>query len=327
MNRYVITIVLCFLSIGLVLHAHAGQPPDISIYKEHKVIYVSGGSQEVFNYPLKLDLGRGGLNLPYPGSLKDIYFTSGDGKNPLYYYLENPSNCYIKVPRIPREGTTVHIYYNKRKLLPQETAFETDEYLDPDKVFPFFEDFSGAALNEEKWEVMLGLKKEYSIKDGYLQLKDGLIISRNFKIKQGIIEFKAKAEENAAIQVALRSGVFGPATFPYEQLVYSSNYPGVEHTIAINDIAKLNIGKPIQPFIFYIYKVTVDPKSIIFERYSENQQEKQAQIQFLDMGNSDEGRIGLKANALPFNNSGSVYFDWIRVRPYVEVEPASKVMK
>lgn len=331
MNKYAIAIILGFLSIGLVFQALAGQAPDITIYKEHKVIYVSGGSEEVFNYPLKLDLGRGGLNLPYPESLGDIYFTSSDGKSPLYYYEEldvianeakQSHTFWAKIPRIPKEGTTIHIYYNKRKLLPQETVSDTDKYLDPNKVFPFFDDFSAEKLDEEKWEVAPGLKKEFSVKDGYLRLKEGLIISRNFKIKQGIIEFKAKAEENAGIQAVVRAKSSTQAPFPYEQIVYSSNYPGAEHTIAINDIAKLNTGKPIQPFLFYIYKVVVNPTGIIFERYSQDYK-KQAQIQFLDVANLDEGYIGLKANAAVLN-PGSVYFDWIRVRPYVEVEPKVK---
>jgi len=329
MNKYAIAIISGFLSLGLVFQAPAGQVPDTAIYKEHKVIYVSGGSQEVFNYPLNINLDS-----------SDVYFTSADGQTPLYYYKEiaaspaAPRNdtsgviaseakqsriFWVKIPRIPREGTTIHIYYNKRKLFPTETVSDTDKYLDPNKVFPFFDDFKEPVLNQEKWEAAPGLKKEYSIKEGYLQLKDGLIISRSFKIKQGIIEFKAKAEENAGIQAVVRAKFSLQAPFPYEQIVYSSNYPGAEHTIAINDIAKLNIGKPIQPLVFYIYKVVVNPAGIIFERYSQDY-EKQAQIQFLDVGNLDEGYIGLKANAAPFN-AGSVYFDWIRVRPYLEIEP------
>jgi len=317
MNKYAIAISLSFLSIGLIFQAHAGQPPNTAIYKEHKVIYVSGGSQEVFNYPLNVNLDS-----------SDVYFTAADGQTPLYYYEESSviaseakqsRTFWVKVPHIPREGTTIHIYYNKRKLLPQETVSDTDKYLDPDKVFSFFDDFKELTLDEEKWEVAPGLKKDFSVKGGYLQLKDGLILSRNFKIKQGIIEFKAKAENNAGIQAIVRAKTSGQAPFPYEQIVYSSSYPGAEHTIAINDIAKLNTGKPIQPLVFYIYKVVVNPTGIIFERFSEDYK-KQAQIQFLDVGNLDEGQIGLKANAAPFN-AGSVYFDWIRVRPYLEIEP------
>lgn len=283
--------------------------PDLAKYKNHKVINISGSNQELFNYPLSLNLER-----------NDVYFTAGDGQTPLYYYLEDPLHGYVKVPQIPKEGLKIYMYYGQESAKPF-----VPKYLDGNKVFLFFDDFNAAALDTEKWEVTSGLKKEFSLKNGYLQLKDGAIISRNFKIKQGVLEFKAKAEENAGIQALVHKRISGQtsAGFPYEQIVYSSAYPGAEHTIAINDIAKLNVGKPIKPFTFYKYRVILNPASIIFERYSQNY-EKQAQIQFLDVGNPEENQIGLKANAALFN-AGSVYFDWIRVRPYVEIEP--KVLK
>lgn len=185
------------------------------------------------------------------------------------------------------------------------------EYLDGAKVFSFFDDFSGTNLNAEKWQARYGLKKIAELKDGYLALRDCVLLSRQFKMKYGILEFKARAEENASIQAILKGKL--------ELAVYSSAYPGAEHTIAINDMAKLNIGKPIQPLTYYIYKVIVNPQGVIFERYSQDY-EKQAEIHFLDIGGQDEASLGLKADAAPFNG-GSVYFDWVRVRPYVEVEP------
>ncbi len=307
--------------------------PDLANYKNHQEIYISGGSQEVFNYPLKI----GGLSPQ--GTVPEFYFTAADGQTPLYYYLEGPARCYVKVPQIPKEGTKIYVYYGDESshsrgsgnLIPafagmtKESAGMTKKiepsplFNDGNKVFSFFEDFNGADLNAEKWEIIPGLKKEYSIKDGYLRLKDCLVVTRDFKTQQGILEFKAKAEDNAGIQVVVRTKVSAGLS-PYEQIVYSSNYPGAEHTIAINNIAKVNISNPIKPLTYYIYKATLNSTGILFERYSQDWQEKQAQIKFLDVGNFSEGYLGLKADAAPFN-AGSIYFDWIRVRPYVEVEP------
>ena len=290
--------------------------PDLANYKYHQEINISGGSQEVFNYPLRLNYKR-----------DDIYFTAGDGQTPLYYYLEDKTNYYVNVPQIPKEGTKIYMYYNDVIASPeggkQSQKATISKYLDGNKVFLFFDDFSGTALNEEKWEIIPGLKKEYNIKNGYLQLKDCLVVTRNFKTEEAILEFKAKAEENTGIQVVVRSKVNAQGLAAYEQIVYSSNYPGAEHTIAINNIAKVNIGKPIDPLTYYMYKATVNSTGILFERYSENQQEKQAVIKFLDVGNIDQGYIGLKSDAAAFN-AGSVYFDWIRVRPYVEAEPVAE---
>jgi hypothetical protein len=300
--------------------------PDLASYKYHQEINITGGSQEVFNYPLKVELGSRLLILGSGDPVtNDIYFTAADGQTPLYYYLEDKINCYVKVPQIPKEGTKIHVYYNGVIASPAGGAYlpagrKQFRYNDPGKVFLFFDDFNNVVLNEEKWEIIPGLKKEDSLKDGYLQLKDCLVITRDFRIKQAILEFKAKAEESAGIQVVLRSKISAPGLAPYERIVYSSNYPGAEHTIAINNIVKLNIAKPIQSFTDYIYRATVNSTGILFERYSEDQQEKQVEIKFWDVENPSEGYIGLKADASVFG-AGSVYFDWIRVRPYVEVEP------
>lgn len=284
---------------------------DLENYKYHQEINVTGGSQEVFNYPLHLSINR-----------DDVYFTAADGQTPLYYYLEDKKNCYVLVPQIPREGTKIYMHYGQ-----DSNKISASKYLDGNRVFLFFDDFNDAVLNEEKWEVIPGFKKEYNIKDAALQLKDCLVLSRNFKIQQGILEFKAKVDDNAGVQAIIHLKAGAPqALFPYEQIVYSSNYPGAEHTIAINNIAKLNVSNPIQPFTYYMYRATINSTGILFERYSQNQQEKQAQIKFLDAGNLGEGNIGLKADAAVFN-AGSSYFDWVRVRPYVEVEPVAEVIK
>ncbi len=303
--------------------------PDIYKFKYHKPIFIAGSNEELFNYPVKINLDR-----------RDVYFTAADGQTPLYYYLEEGSrfsvlgsgdyantknleprtqydNCWVKIPQIPKEGITIYLYCgDKQGLPPQGTV---PEYLDANKVFPLFDDFSQAKLDETKWQVLPGLKKEYNLKDGQLQLKDCLILSRDFTMKQGILEFKAKAQDNASIQAVLREKVTNQKTLPIEVIVYSSNYPGAEHTIAINGVAKLNIGKPITPLTYYIYKVIVNEDGIIFERYSENYK-KEAEIQFLDVGGLEQDYIGLKADAA-LVNAGSVYFDWVRVRPFVEVEP------
>ena len=296
--------------------------PDLANYKYHKPIYISGGSEEVFNYPVRV-----GDTLPIEFKNVPVMFTAADGQTPLYHYLEkglspqgaDPEIFYVKVPQIPKDGAMIYVYYG-RGLFPQGTVPEI--YNDANKVFSFFDDFAGTNLNEEKWKVMTGLKKEYAVKDGNLALKDCLIISRNFQIKQGILEFKARAEKGASIQAIIRGSRAKEGYLPFEQMVYSSAYPGAEHAIAINNLAKLNIGKPIEPMTDYIYKVIVNASGIIFERYSRDYK-KEAEIQFLDIGSVNEGYVGLKTDDNPFTE-GKVYFDWVRVRPYVEIEPTVK---
>jgi len=294
--------------------------PDTAKFKYHKQIYISGSSEELFNYPVKINSQR-----------DDIYFTAADGQTPLYYYqAKEEDDVWVKVPQIPTEGILIYVYYGYDGIAP------ANKYCDGSRVFLFFDDFSrqtsftaggipqnaGSGLDEKKWKVVTGLKKEYNVEEENLKLKDCTVISRDFKMQQGILEYKAKAEENASIQAIVRGKDSLHNAFSLEQVVYSSSYPGAEHTIAINDLAKLNIGKPIQALTYYIYQVVVKPEGIIFERYANNY-EKQAEIQFLDVGSLDQGYIGLKADTAPFNG-GSVYFDWVRVRPYAQLEPVAQ---
>jgi hypothetical protein len=304
--------------------------PELANYKSRKELYISGAEKELFHYPVKVE-----------GLSSEVYFTAADSQTPLYYCIEqglSPSeasgtvpNIWVKVPQIPKEGTKIYVYEglspqkgtgpdrSNTDVVLRDLSLKSNRYCDPIKVFLFYDDFNGSQLDESKWAVRKGLKEDYELKDGYLRLRDTAIISRNFKLKDAVLEFKAKAEKNASIQAIVRGEDTNLSLFSLEQLVYSSAYPGAEHTIAINDVAKLNIGKPIKAETDYIYKVTANPQGIIFERYS-NEYEKQAAIQFMDVGGLEEGYIGLKAGASPYE-SASAYFDWIRIRPYSEIEP------
>jgi hypothetical protein len=285
--------------------------PDLKNYKNKKKLYISGAEKELFNYQVKIEGLAAKVAVP-----NQVYFTAADGQTPLYYCAEGDF-YYVKVPQIPKEGITIYAYEG---LPPSEAEGTAPKFFDANKVFLFYDDFNGNHLDQEKWQVRKGLKEDYEMKDGYLRLRDTAVISRNFKLKDAILEFKAKTEKNASIQAIVRGEDTNLSLFSLEQLVYSSGYPGAEHTIAINDVAKLNIGKPIKPDTEYIYKVIANPQGIIFERYS-SEYEKQARIQFMDVGGLEEGYIGLKAGSSPYESS-SAYFDWIRVRPYSEIEPA-----
>lgn len=284
---------------------------ELAAFKYNKAINISGSSEELFNYPLKIRIGK---DVKCEGDVepdfRDIRFAAADGQTLLNYYLEPSSIFWVKIPQIPEEGVTIYMYYGNK---------EAVTLSNPERVFPFFDDFNSKELNQAKWQVRQELEKTCGLKDGRLQLKGGSVIARNFKMKKGVLEFKAKAEKNAAIQAICRGVFTGRSVYPSEQMVYSSAYPGAEHTIAVNDVAKLNIGNPIQPYTDYIYKAIVGSAGITFERYS-GDYEKQAEIRFLDTYTSDEGYIGLKAG-VSFFDSGNVYFDWVRARPYAEVEP------
>lgn len=350
---------------------------DFSSFRHHKIIEISGSDKELFNYPLKLTLARSKGSGPvrdrlpeatdrhprrlisngvgdykkidvFPEDIKedfsDARFSAPDGQTPLKYYLEKVyrqddvvlADFWVKIPQLPKEGIKIHIYSVNK---------EAKDESDPQSVFLFFDDFNSSVLDEQKWQARLDLESKYSLKAGYLELKNCSILSRVFKMKSGILEFKAKAGENSAVQAIVkksspyqgeagwgksvlesrRQGGAGRPGYAIEHLVYSSGYPGAEHTIAVNDMVKVNSGIPIKPREDYIYRVTSSEATgeIIFERCGLDYQ-KQAEIRFLGADNSREGFIGLKSSGGLSGEPGA-YFDWVRVRPYVEAEPKIQI--
>ena len=294
------------------------QNPQLAAYKNHKPIYVTGGSEELFDYPLEIIIDKNDLSGAQE-DYRDIRFIAADGATELeYYHDEEKGTFWVKIPQIPKNaGLTLYLYYGNPLAVNKSNA---------ETVFVFYDDFNGAKLNEERWQKALGLKGDCSVKDGYLQLRDASVLSADFAMKEGILEFKARAEKNAAIQAIFQQAQDEKATdaksdshfFPFKEIFYSSGYPGAEHTIAINDVAKLNIGKPIQPLEDYIYKAVITPAAAIFERYS-GAGAKEVEVQFMDAGAPGDGYIGLKAD-------GKVYYDWVRVRPYAAVEPQATLL-
>ena len=277
--------------------------PELAGFKKHKSFSISGANKELFNYPLKFKTADG-------VSSEGIYFTAADGQTPLAYYQESKDVVWVKLPEIPKEGTRIEFYSGNKE------AKDTSR---PTEVFTFFDDFNAPVLDVGKWQLRQELKGKYSLQDGYLKLTGCAVIARDFRMKAGILEFKAKVEKNAAIQAIVHGALAANLTYPSEEMVYSSAYPGAEHTIAINDVVKLNVGNAITPLTDYIYRAVLNDAGIIFERYGQDYI-KQAEIRFLESYRNEAGYIGLKADGALLDG-GSVYFDWVRVRPYTEVEP------
>lgn len=294
---------------------------DLPAFRNHKPIYISGAGRDLFNYPVKITIGSGG---PVTGPRKadvvceggiepdfrDIRFTAADGQTPLAYYQDDSADFWVKIPQIPKEGTKIFLYYGNKAAV---------SLSNPEAVFLFYDDFNGNKLNEEKWLVRPELKSQTFERDGALCLNDSSVISRNFKMKEGILEFKAMAEKNTAIQGIVHGNAAANTLLRVEETVYASDFPGAEHTIAVNDVAKLNIGSPIKPLKEYIFKVIVNTQGITFERFDKDY-EKQAEIRFLDTYKLEKGYIGLRTAGASLG-AGSAYFDWVRVRPYAGIEP------
>ena len=306
--------------------------PQLSGFQFRKAIDILNPCEdELFNFQMQIKVGEGRSQLTgkadvycegkIEADFKDIRFTATDGETLLPFYLESVTGkpgarlatIWVKIPQLPKgeNPLKIYLYYGNSV---------TDDKSSATEVFDLFDDFADKELNPEKWGVYNELKGETSIVDSQLRLKNSAIFSRNFKLQDGIIEFKATTEGSCGIQGVVRDKKEGALYSAIGQTVYSSGFIGAEHTIAVGNMVKVNIGNPISSRKPYLYRVIAEGPNLTFERYDAETQEKQAELRFSDIGGLTEGYIGLKGECTSAN-TGAVYCDWIRVREYAAVLP------
>lgn len=304
--------------------------PQLSGFPFRKAIdIVNAQDSELFNYQMKIRVGEGASSEKadvycegkIKADFKDVRFTAGDGQTNLAYYLESiqgekPNRIaifWVKVPHLPKKGESLRIYLYYGKLEAEDLSYA-------EKVFDFYEDFNAKELEPQKWGIYNELKGEIDLADGKLKLKNSGIYASNFKLQDGIIEFKAKIDGACGIQGIVRDKKQGSVYSPIAQAVYSSGFPGAEHTIAVGDMVKVNIGNPISKGRDYLYQIQAEGLNLTFERYDAQTYEKQAELRFSDVGGLTQGYIGLKGDCAA-KDKGAVYGDWLRVRQYTKVLP------
>ncbi|MFC1658610.1 DUF2341 domain-containing protein [Candidatus Omnitrophota bacterium] len=276
--------------------------PRLSKFSFRRPVYISGtGQGDLFNYPVKITLGKGedvdcGINLRF--DFQDVRFTAADGET-LLSYFQDANTFWVKIPQIPSEGAMIYMYYGNPK---------AEDESSPEEVFAFFDDFNADSLNLDKWEFYPDLNGKGYLANGKLLLKDSAINAREFRITEGLrVEFKAHAgDSRVTIQATLPDLVF-----------YSSSFSGAQHSIAKQGRVKTNQDSPLFGGIDYIYSISGFGREIEFSR--ENSQEIHS-VSLTDEEKNQAGKLGLKSTSVYGVEEGA-YFDWLRVRPYSEPEP------
>ena len=139
--------------------------PKLSGFGYRMAVYIarSGGSRDLFNYPVKITL---------PAKIKGISgpvrFTAADGQTLLAHFREGyADSCllrqiksvpfqdavlvdfWVKVPQITKEGVIIYVYFDNP---------EAEDLSCPEEVFEFFDSFQGEALDANKWQFLPDLK-------------------------------------------------------------------------------------------------------------------------------------------------------------------------
>ena len=306
--------------------------PQLSGFQFRKAIDIAGSQDaDLFNYQIEIKVGEGSLehtgevdvycDKKIEADFKDIRFTCADGETALAYYLESITGAkpnriatfWVKILQLPKKDMPlrIYLYYGDKG---------AENLSSPKEVFDFFDEFSEKEINSEQWEVFNELNGGTGIVNGQLKLRNSKIVSRNFKLRDGIIEFKARIEGSCGIQGIAREKKQESTYSSINQTVYSSGFPGAEHTIAVGDMVKVNIGNPILQNETYVYRIIAEGLNLNFERYNAEGGEKETELHFTDIGGLTEGHLGLKGECAS-ENAGAVYFDWIRAREYAKEIP------
>jgi hypothetical protein len=275
---------------------------QLSGFKYRRSLYIRNpGQKDLFNYQIKVEVDE--KQISTEADFKDVYFTAPDKETLLSFYRESvngkqpnrQATFWVKVPQIPKTGIRIYLYYGNPKAADLSSGEAT---------FDFFDNFDRRSLDSEKWQVDTGLTGYYSLVNSQLKLRQASVFSRAFKIKTGIIEYRARTEENGSIQALLGEN----------KEIYSSAHSGAEHAIAVDGLVKANVGLGIKPDTYYLYRIICDGKYITFERLGtvpERGLSLQASINLFDIDRRKLKGLGLKAG-----EATATYFDWIRVRKY-----------
>jgi hypothetical protein len=300
--------------------------PALSGFGFRKSIPINNPSeQDLFNYQARVLVAESKGVEDYDvecGSevninFNDLRFTAADGETLLPYHLESVSgqapnrtaSCWIKVPHIPSQGSVeIYLYYGNPR---------AEDLSSPEEVFDFFDAFDEEDIDADKWNTELlednGICRIVGSK---LYLKNADVFSKEYKVEDGVMEYKVKVEEDptgtASNEIwAILRGEKGDAFLEtYNQLVFSSVYPGAEHCIAIGDIVKVNESKPAVSGSSYDFRVLMEETSLTAQRYVDGFSELEAEVSYDDQGGLTTGSIGFKTGG------DGIYFDWVRVRKY-----------
>ena len=307
--------------------------PQLSGFNWRKEILLKNLSgQELFNHQINLKIGTDknakGADVHCDGNLRqdffDVRFTAADGLTPLPYYLENriisPSvagsgsivSFWVKIPQIPKAGVKIYIYYGNNLAADLSSAKNT---------FDFYDDFKGEKLDENSWVVKVDQKGSCVLRDGRLRLDAAEVIAKEFKFKQGVIEYSVFVESGLENSLSLRQKAKDSYDNP-SLIAYSSAYKGAEQCIAVDDIVKSNDAKasPITAGGRYNYRLIVNDKDIAFQRLDPVSADVQTVTTYSGSSATETGYPGLRSGG-DGNDRNIIAYSEIRARKFANPQP------
>ena len=309
----------------------------LSGWKHRKKITISGSSGAGTNYQVLLKVGESsgatGVHFHLDGKSEnfpsgknqsgDIRFTSSDGTTLLDFWVENVTGtspnrvAYIWVEVADNLNTSKDIYI----YIGNSSA---TNYSNGDNTFLFFDDFEGTSLDSNKWNTHLEWSSgSIVVSSDEVKLDSAQIISKNYQVNDGALEYRARATSGYEITSFARSNVnSGDALHNSGTQGYiASNFSGYQNSITVSGYPKANSANSINANTIYCFRFILQGVNLIGSRFSDNWTTLQVSTSYTDTGGRTSGYIGLRVDGSG-NGNRVAYYDWIRVRKYVSPEPA-----
>jgi len=295
--------------------------PELTGFMFRKPIHIKGGEAELFHYQVPIRVGESrsasGADVVLKGviqaSFKDARFTQADGETLIPHWLEDVTGSqsnriatyWVRIPQIPKGGIHIFMYYGNSSAI---------DASDGEATFDFFDDFREGSLDTTKWKAtLLGETSTVSVTYNGLKLDRASVTTKAFNIKDGIIEYKAKASPGGAIVGIIR----GSDTHAGTQMAYSSGNSGSEHAVTVGDDVKANTASGITADKYSSIVITAGGENIKFERYNADKSNLEAKTEYRVTGGLKEGYIGLSTSS----QGAGAYYDRILVRKYSSSPP------
>ncbi|MCW1303448.1 MAG: DUF2341 domain-containing protein, partial [Candidatus Parvarchaeota archaeon] len=220
----------------------------------------------------------------------------------LPYWIESGCNTlntviWVKVPSIPASSTTtIYMYFGD----PSVTSISNG-----DETFSFFDDFTSSTLNTSKWSI----PGSYSISGGLIHLSaPSTLRSIPTFSPSNILEFRGNLSPSST-------------TYTYRGYYYSSTYYSYLYTNGTSELAfKVGAGTSSG-----VVNLTYETDWNIWGIAYNGSYWQLYRGRYLYKNIDGVGSGSTYYAYFQISNSGYIYLDWVRVRPYSYPEPSTSV--
>ncbi len=248
----------------------------------------------------------------------DLRFTTKDGVTLIPYWIESGCNSantriWLRIPFLPANGQdTFFVYYGNGSAVSAS---------DPDSVFVIFDDFSGNALDNTKWEVR-GNPSSLTVQNGVLTIQG----NNNWEYVRSRKGFRQVHIVEARVQLVGSSAglVIGEVTNDNRYTFRTTG--GTLGTTYDNDVNGVNTwanqsypGLSVASGQWYEYRIVVQPtgSGISIQQFCLTPGSCNTQAQTFTQVAVDSAAVGLSS----WSSSEYARMDWVRVRKYAANAP------